>query len=122
MVTLQTTALTSMSHFGNSICAMGWQFYTDILQDVDIPKMNVCKRGLAKNHQGDIFVPLSAVFGRNGHICNNGLNHTWQLVSDHLLLVPPSSVTRLMVLTYFIAHFKAILLGAICLIHKTGSR
>ena len=34
-------------------------------------------------------------------IYNNGLNHTWQLVPEHLLLVLPSSVTRLIGLNIF---------------------
>ena len=40
LVTLLTTASTSTSSRGNSFCAMGWQFYTDILQGVDIPAEN----------------------------------------------------------------------------------
>ena len=50
LVTLITTVSTSTSRCGNNFCAMGWQFYTDILQGVDIPagKKNV-KRETSKN-------------------------------------------------------------------------
>ena len=37
LVTLITTEETSTSRSGNDCRAMGWQFYTDILQGVDTP-------------------------------------------------------------------------------------
>ena len=61
LVTLLTTASTSTSSRGNSFCAMGWQFYTDILQGVDIPagKKLYEKGDFRKIVEGDFFVPLS---------------------------------------------------------------
>ena len=46
LVTLITTASTSTSRCGNNCCATGWQFYTDILQGVDIPAgKKICEKG-----------------------------------------------------------------------------
>ena len=60
LVTLTKTVSTSTSRCGNSFCAMGWQFYTNILHGVDIPAGNKLseKGDFRKNFQGDFFVPL----------------------------------------------------------------
>ena len=45
LVTLITTVSTSTSRCGNNFRAMGWQFYADILQSVDIPVgKKLCKK------------------------------------------------------------------------------
>ena len=46
LVTLVTTVSTSANRCGNNFRAMGWQFYTDILQGVDIPEgKKLCEKG-----------------------------------------------------------------------------
>ena len=46
LVTLVTTVSTSVNRCGNNFRAMGWQFYTDILQGVDIPEgKKLCEKG-----------------------------------------------------------------------------
>ena len=46
LVTLITTVSTSTSRCGNNFRVMGWQFYTDILQGVDIPAdKQFCEKG-----------------------------------------------------------------------------
>ena len=59
-VTLIATVSTSTSCCGNNFHAMGWQFYTDILQGVDIPAgKKLCEKGdFQKIVQEDIFVAI----------------------------------------------------------------
>ena len=61
LVTLITTVSTSTSRCGNNFCATGWQFYTDILQGVDIPagkKKKLWKERLSKNLPRGFFVAI----------------------------------------------------------------
>ena len=61
LVTLTKMVSTPTSRCRKSFRAMGWQFYTDILQGVDIPAENKLseKGDFRKIVQEDFFVPLS---------------------------------------------------------------
>ena len=60
LVTLVTTVSTSIGCCGNNFRAMGWQFYTDILQGVDISEgKKLCEqRDFRKIVQEVFFVAL----------------------------------------------------------------
>ena len=66
LVTLITTVSTSTSRCGNNFCATEWQFYIDILQDVDIQAgKKICEKGDFRKSSKRIFCHYLA---RNAHM------------------------------------------------------